>query len=136
MSHLRKDQSNNNFRDEIVSNDMSDASPLRDDVLDITEDDDVDARVVAVEDEENAIVLDPKNSERQYIRDPFTGLQREIWRPGSYPRRWCHWMFYRLTRLDLGDGDGDKAVDYFESPGPPAPLEERWRLYQVRSPHS
>lgn len=30
-----------------------------------------------------AMVLDPKTSDRQYYRDPLTGLQREIWRPGS-----------------------------------------------------
>ena len=31
----------------------------------------------------DGIILDPKNSERQYYRDPITTLQREIWRPGS-----------------------------------------------------
>ena len=32
--------------------------------------------------DENATVLDPKESERQYWRDPVSGAQREIWRPG------------------------------------------------------
>ena len=46
----------------------------------------VDPRYKAIEEqdeEEGAIVLDPKNSERKYYRDPISGLQREIWRPGS-----------------------------------------------------
>lgn len=29
-----------------------------------------------------AIVLDAKNSARQYYLDPITSLKREIWRPG------------------------------------------------------
>lgn len=36
-----------------------------------------------VNDDPNALILDPKNSERQYRRDPFTGINREVWRPGK-----------------------------------------------------
>lgn len=64
-----------------------------------------------LEDEEGAIVLDPKNSARQYWTDPATRVQREIWRPG--------------------DGEGERFGDYYEKPGAPPPLEKRWRLYQV-----
>lgn len=32
------------------------------------------------------IELDPKTSERQYYRDSFVKLQREIWRPGNSDR--------------------------------------------------
>ena len=32
--------------------------------------------------DENATILDPDGSERQYWRDPVSGAQREIWRPG------------------------------------------------------
>lgn len=28
--------------------------------------------------------LDPSTSERRYWRDPLTGVQREIWRPGTF----------------------------------------------------
>ncbi|KAK5174009.1 uncharacterized protein LTR77_001089 [Saxophila tyrrhenica] len=61
----------------------------------------------------DAVILDPKDSERQYWYDPIIRVQREIWRPG--------------------DGDGEKAADYYEKPGPKAPLETRWRLYQSRT---
>ena len=33
--------------------------------------------------ETNSLPLDPANSERRIYRDQITGLQREIWRPGS-----------------------------------------------------
>ncbi|QIW98801.1 hypothetical protein AMS68_004319 [Peltaster fructicola] len=46
---------------------------------------------------------------RQYWRDPATRILREIWQPG--------------------DGDGEPSADYFDKPGPVAPLEKRWRLY-------
>ncbi|KAF2479195.1 hypothetical protein BDY17DRAFT_327976 [Neohortaea acidophila] len=66
------------------------------------------------QDEENAIVLDPANSERRYHRDLCkNGVQREVWRPG--------------------DGDGAKAADYFDKPGPVPPLEQRWRFYQSKT---
>lgn len=55
--------------------------------------------------------LDPRTSTRRYWRDPNSGTQREIWRPG--------------------DGDGDIEHDHFERKGPAAPLGKRWRLYQV-----
>jgi len=64
------------------------------------------------EDGEDAVKLDPKDSERQYWTDPVLRLQREIWRPG--------------------DGDGDKATDYYEKPGK-IPLDKRWRFYQSRT---
>lgn len=35
-----------------------------------------------------------------------------------------------FANLYVGDGDGDKGADYHEKPGPLAPLETRWRLYQ------
>jgi hypothetical protein len=62
---------------------------------------------------EGAIVLDPKKSPRKYWTDPSTRIIREVWRPG--------------------DGDGDKAADYYDKPGAIAPLEKRWRFYQVCS---
>ncbi|KAM0716314.1 hypothetical protein Q7P37_007759 [Cladosporium fusiforme] len=55
--------------------------------------------------------LDPATSTRRYWRDPHSGTQREIWRPG--------------------DGDGDIEHDHFERKGPAAPLDKRWRLYQL-----
>ncbi|KAK3707919.1 hypothetical protein LTR37_011771 [Vermiconidia calcicola] len=87
-------------------------TPNDDDVMESIEAD-ATGEAVEPEDEEGGTVLDPNNSPRQYWFDPITRLQREIWRPG--------------------DGDGDKAVDYFDKPGPPAPLEKRWRLYQSRT---
>ena len=60
-----------------------------------------------------SIILDPKNSERRYYFDPYTKLQREIWRPGwfskmtqlhnpaanfEYPRRWRWRQVHRLLR--------------------------------------
>lgn len=70
----------------------------------------------ATEDEEPLVLseeapLDPRTSARRYWRDPNSGTQREIWRPG--------------------DGDGDIEHDHFERKGPVAPLGKRWRLYQV-----
>ncbi|KAK0270022.1 hypothetical protein LTR35_014488 [Friedmanniomyces endolithicus] len=59
---------------------------------------------------EDAIVLDPANSERQYCCDPFKTHNRGIWRPG--------------------DADGDQSTDYHDRIGPALPLEQRWRLYQ------
>jgi hypothetical protein len=29
-------------------------------------------------------MLDPSTSERRYWRDPLSGIQREIWRPGKF----------------------------------------------------
>ncbi|KAK0270954.1 hypothetical protein LTR91_018353 [Friedmanniomyces endolithicus] len=60
---------------------------------------------------EDAVVLDPANSERQYCCDPFKAHNRGIWRPG--------------------DGDGDQSTDYHDRIGPALPLEQRWRLYQT-----
>lgn len=37
------------------------------------------------DDDPNAIILDPKKSERQYWS--YKGVQREIWRPGMYAVR-------------------------------------------------
>ncbi|KAK0365012.1 hypothetical protein LTR91_021130 [Friedmanniomyces endolithicus] len=59
---------------------------------------------------EDAAVLDPATSERQYCCDPFKAHNRGIWRPG--------------------DGDGDQSTDYHDRIGPALPLEQRWRLYQ------
>ena len=61
---------------------MSVGSPGADNVVDMTES--AAATLPVAEDEKNAIILDPKNSERQYHSDPFTNLQREIWRPGEH----------------------------------------------------
>lgn len=33
---------------------------------------------------EHEQMLDPSSSERRYWRDPLTGVQREIWRPGTF----------------------------------------------------
>jgi hypothetical protein len=33
--------------------------------------------------DEHEQTLDPSTSERRYWRDPLTGVQREIWRPGT-----------------------------------------------------
>ncbi|TKA72668.1 hypothetical protein B0A55_06277 [Friedmanniomyces simplex] len=59
---------------------------------------------------EDAVILSPADSERQYCCDPFTAYKRGIWRPG--------------------DGDGDESTDYHDRIGPALPLEERWHLYQ------
>ncbi|KAK4542999.1 hypothetical protein LTR36_005997 [Oleoguttula mirabilis] len=64
-------------------------------------------------DESNAVVLDPGNSARQYYRDPFTSIQREVWRPG--------------------DGDGKPGADYYERPGQLPPVSQRWRFYQIKT---
>lgn len=34
--------------------------------------------------DEHEQTLDASTSERRYWRDPLTGVQREIWRPGSF----------------------------------------------------
>ena len=34
--------------------------------------------------DEREQMLDPSTSERRYWRDPLTGVQREIWRPGTF----------------------------------------------------
>ncbi|KAM0712911.1 hypothetical protein Q7P35_000362 [Cladosporium inversicolor] len=60
--------------------------------------------------DEHEQTLDASTSERRYWRDPLTGVQREIWRPG--------------------DGDGDVEHDHHDRRGPLVPLEKRWRLYQ------
>lgn len=63
---------------------------------------------------DSAVALNPEDSERQYWTDPATQVRREVWRPG--------------------DGDGDKAADYFDKRGPVPPIEKRWRFYQVCTP--
>ena len=60
-------------------------------------------------------LLDPATSERRTYREPFTNIEREIWRPG--------------------DDEGDQGTDYFDRAGPPLPLEKRWRLFQVGPAH-
>lgn len=55
--------------------------------------------------------LDPATTERRIYREHTSGIEREIWRPG--------------------DGEGDLGTDYFDRAGPPLPLEQRWRLFQV-----
>ena len=64
-----------------------------------------------------AVTLDPKASPRQYVHDPYTAVQREVWRPG--------------------DGDGDPNGDYSGRPGGSVnlSLHKRWRFYQS-SPES
>ena len=37
--------------------------------------------------DEHEQMLDPLSSERRYWRDPLTGVQREIWRPGTFLRK-------------------------------------------------
>lgn len=34
--------------------------------------------------DEHEQILNPSTSERRYWRDPLTGVQREIWRPGTF----------------------------------------------------
>lgn len=34
--------------------------------------------------DEHEQILNPATSERRYWRDPLTGVQREIWRPGTF----------------------------------------------------
>ena len=54
-------------------------------------------RITATETAEQSIpegveLLDPITSARRYWRDPLTGTQREIWRPGGIqakPTIWC-----------------------------------------------
>lgn len=57
--------------------------------------------------------LDPTTTERRIYRERTTGIEREIWRPG--------------------DGEGDLGTDYFDRAGPPLPLEQCWRFFQVRA---
>jgi len=38
----------------------------------------------AVTPTEHEEMLDPSTSERRYWRDPLSGIQREIWRPGIF----------------------------------------------------
>jgi hypothetical protein len=76
-------------------------------------------------------MLNSSTSERRYWRDPSSGIQREIWRPGK--------LFLRhivcvLTDWCIGDGDGDVEHDHHDRLGELAPLEKRWRLYQVSVP--
>lgn len=42
------------------------------------------AEVEAETPNEHEHALDPSTSERRYWRDPLTGVQREIWRPGMF----------------------------------------------------
>jgi hypothetical protein len=37
-------------------------------------------------------LLDPVTSQRRYWRDPLTGIQREIWRPGTI----FHMVYFSL----------------------------------------
>lgn len=46
---------------------------------------DADAPSSTAEVESGALILDPEASDRQYYSDPYTGIQREIWRPGRFP---------------------------------------------------
>jgi hypothetical protein len=57
---------------------------------DSPEADDIAATVEAAIPDEHEQILDPSTSERRYWRDPLTGVQREIWRPGKfYPKAYC-----------------------------------------------
>lgn len=56
--------------------------PRDDDIIETTEADTA-AQAIEAEEQAGATILDPRVSERQYYRDPFTGSQREVWRPGS-----------------------------------------------------
>jgi hypothetical protein len=48
------------------------------------------AEVEAETPNEHEQILDPSTSERRYWRDPLTGVQREIWRPGMFcPKAHC-----------------------------------------------
>jgi hypothetical protein len=64
----------------------------------------------AEEDSPDASILDPTNSLRKYYREEYTGVQREIWRPG--------------------DGDGLANTDRDPSRQPVPPIWQRWRFYQ------
>ena len=57
-------------------------TPASDDIVATTELD-AGAESTDAEEEENGIVLDPKNSGRQYYNDRFANQHREIWRPGK-----------------------------------------------------
>lgn len=48
-----------------------------------TEEDDFSDSQDVDEEDSNAIILDPSNSERYYWRDIITKVEREIWRPGE-----------------------------------------------------
>lgn len=77
---------------------------------------------------EGVELLDPITSARRYWRDPQTGTQREIWRPGKiHADRTSGATANRQT----GDTDGDVVHDHYDRGGPLAPLEQRWRFYQV-----
>ena len=53
-------------------------------VVPTTETTEAPASLDAEEEDTNAIVLDPANSERQYCEEPFRpNFKREIWRPGK-----------------------------------------------------
>ena len=60
----------------------NDDIPIEKDVVETTETDD-DAALTATNDDSNIVVLDWKTADRQYHSDPYTALQREIWRPGT-----------------------------------------------------
>lgn len=86
--------------------------------------------------EKHATILSsPKESKRQYYRDPVSGVQREIWRPGMVVQLHMSALTWLMLQ-NIGDGDGDRSVDYFESPGPLAPLAKRWRFFQVGLLHT
>jgi hypothetical protein len=59
-------------------------SRLRDAVPAEPEPDNTTAEVEAEIPDAHEQVLDPATSERCYWRDPLTGVQREIWRPGTF----------------------------------------------------
>jgi len=84
---------------------------------------------------EGSEILDPQTSARRYWRDPLTGTQREIWRPGRLFA--SEHVLQATANTSTGDGDGDVEHDHFERRGPIAPIDKRWRLYQVSClPHS
>ena len=59
-------------------------SRLRDAVPAAPEPDNNATEVQAETPDEPEQILDPSTSERRYWRDPLTGVQREIWRPGRF----------------------------------------------------
>ena len=60
------------------------ASNLRETSPAASEADDPAAAGEARTPDEHEQILDPSTSERRYWRDPLTGVQREIWRPGTF----------------------------------------------------
>lgn len=56
-------------------------------------------------------------------------------RSGNQVRLSCPLEIIDFTNRLSGDGDGDQATDYFDRVGPPLPMEQRWRLFQVSKAH-